>query len=135
MSLDEIRAASAVPGIQTEVFAQGALCFSVSGRCMMSSWVGGRSGNRGTCTSTCRVPWSVDGIAAGTPLSMKDLALIHRLDDLRAAGVAALKIEGRMKTADWVSQAVGLYRRALAGENLATLQAEIEALGAYTGRQ
>ena len=135
LSLGEIRDASAVPGVQTEVFVQGALCFSVSGRCMMSSWGGGRSGNRGTCTSTCRVPWSVNGSAAGTPMSMKDLALIHRLDELRTAGVAALKIEGRMKTADWVSQAVGLYRRALAGEDVAELAAKVEELGAYTGRQ
>ncbi len=68
-------------------------------------------------------------------MSMKDLSLIHRLDDLRAAGVAALKIEGRMKTADWVSQAVGLYRRALAGEEVTELAAQVDELGAYTGRQ
>ena len=71
----------------------------------------------------------------GTPLSMKDLSLVQRLDELRAAGVAALKIEGRMKTADWVSQAVGLYRRALAGADVEQLAAQAEALGAYTGRQ
>ncbi len=59
MTLAEIAAASAVPGVQTEVFVQGALCFSVSGRCLLSSWVGGRSGNRGTCTSPCRVPWTL----------------------------------------------------------------------------
>jgi putative protease len=135
LSLAEIRDASAVAGIETEVFVQGALCFSVSGRCMLSSWVGGRSGNRGTCTSTCRVPWMVEGGPVGTPLSMKDLSLVQRLDELRAAGVAALKIEGRMKTADWVSQAVGLYRRALAGADVEQLAAQAEALGAYTGRQ
>ena len=56
MTLAEIAAASAVPGVETEVFVQGALCFSVSGRCLLSSWAGGRSGNRGTCTSPCRVP-------------------------------------------------------------------------------
>lgn len=134
LSLSEIKEASAVSGIETEVFVQGALCFSVSGRCLMSSWVGGRSGNRGTCTSPCRVPWSVDGEAAGTPMSMKDLALIQRLDELRTAGVKALKIEGRMKTADWVSQAVRLYRRALSGENVTELAARVEQLGAYTGR-
>jgi putative protease len=58
LTLREIAAASAVPGIETEVFVQGAMCFSVSGRCLLSSWVGGRSGNRGACTSPCRVPWS-----------------------------------------------------------------------------
>jgi len=135
LSLAEVRDASAVAGIETEVFVQGALCFSVSGRCMLSSWVGGRSGNRGTCTSTCRVPWSVAGGDLSTPLSMKDLSLVQRLDELSAAGVAALKIEGRMKTSDWVSQAVGLYRRALAGEGVEQLAAQAEELGAYTGRE
>jgi putative protease len=134
MSLDEIAAASSVPDVETEVFVQGALCCCVSGRCLMSSWVGGRSGNRGTCTSPCRVPWTVDGTPAGTPLSMRDLMTVHRMDDLRRAGVTALKIEGRMKTADWVSQAVSLYRRALQGGDQADLLKQADALGDYTGR-
>jgi len=134
MSLAEIAAASSVPGVQTEVFVQGALCFSVSGRCLLSSWIGGRSGNRGACTSPCRVPWSVAGQARGTPLSMHDLATVHRLAELRQTGVAAMKIEGRLKTAAWVRQAVSLYRRALAGEDVDQLLREVEQLGAYTGR-
>jgi collagenase-like PrtC family protease len=134
MTLDEIAAASAVPGVKTEVFVQGALCFSVSGRCLLSSWVGGRSGNRGACTSPCRVPWSAAELPAGTPLSMKDLSLVHRLPDLRRAGVAALKIEGRLKNAAWVSRAVNLYKRALAGEKELKLLEEAGQLGAYTGR-
>jgi len=134
MSLGEIAAAAAVPGVQTEVFVQGALCFSISGRCLLSSWIGGRSGNRGMCTSPCRVPWSVAGQAQGTPLSMRDLAALERLTQLRQAGVIALKIEGRLKTASWVRQAVSLYRRALAGEPLEPLLQEVEQLGAYTGR-
>jgi collagenase-like PrtC family protease len=134
LSLAEIAACSAVPGVQTEVFVQGALCFSISGRCLLSSWVGGRSGNRGTCTSPCRVPWQVEGQEAGTPFSMRDLAAIHRLEDLRRAGVAALKIEGRLKNAAWVGRAVGLYRRALRGENPEDLLRQAEDLGAYTGR-
>lgn len=134
MTLDEIAAASRVPNVRTEVFVQGALCFCVSGRCLLSSWAGGRSGNRGVCTSPCRVPWTVDQQPAGTPLSMRDLSTAHRLADLCAAGVAALKIEGRLKTADWVSQAVGLYRRALAGETVPGLEAAAP-LSSYTGRQ
>jgi len=136
MSLDEISAASAVEGVETEVFVQGALCFSVSGTCLLSSWVGGRSGNRGACTSPCRVPWTVDGQPAGTPLSMRDLAAVHRLAELKQAGVAGMKIEGRLKNAAWVRQAVGIYRRALAGESIdpdALLQ-QAEQLGGYTGR-
>lgn len=136
MSLAEIAAASAVEGVETEVFVQGALCFSVSGRCLLSSWVGGRSGNRGACTSPCRVPWTIEGQAAGTPLSMLDLAAAHRLDDLRRAGVTGLKIEGRLKSAEWVRRAVGLYRRALDGEAIdpEALLGEAAELGAYTGR-
>jgi collagenase-like PrtC family protease len=135
MTLDEIAAASAVAGIQTEVFVQGALCFCISGRCLLSSWAGGRSGNRGTCTSPCRVPWTVGGCPVGTPLSMRDLSTVHRLADLRRCGVAALKIEGRLKSAAWVAQAVTLYRRALAGEDPADLQQRAELLGSYAGRQ
>ena len=147
MTLGEIAAASKVPGVKTEVFVQGALCFSVSGRCLLSSWAGGRSGNRGTCTSPCRVPWSiragqfiaqcnVNEEPADTPLSMKDLSLIDRLPELRRAGVAAIKIEGRLKNAAWVSRAVSLYKRALAGEEVdkEKLLEEAEQLGAYTGR-
>jgi len=135
MTLAEIQAASAVPGIETEVFAQGALCFCVSGRCFMSSWVGGRSGNRGACTSPCRVPWTIDGERAGTPLSMHDLATVERTEELFQAGVKALKIEGRMKNAAWVREAVGVYRGAIDGEDLDALRDRIDRLGDYTGRQ
>ncbi|HEY3446240.1 MAG TPA: peptidase U32 family protein, partial [Myxococcales bacterium] len=115
LSLSEIAAASQVEGVETEVFALGALCFSVSGRCLLSSWVGGRSGNRGQCTSPCRVAWTLDGKPGGTPLSPHDVSLAHRVGDLRAAGVRALKIEGRMKNPSWVRSAVGLLRKAIDG--------------------
>lgn len=134
MTLAEIAAASSVGNVQTEVFAQGALCFSISGRCLLSSWGGGRSGNRGVCTSPCRVPWNRDGVPAGTPWSMRDLATIDRLDELRKAGVHALKIEGRLKNAAWVHQAVQLYRQALQGQDPKSLAEQVAALGAYTGR-
>jgi putative protease len=138
LTLKEIAAASAAgadePRVETEVFVQGALCFCVSGRCLLSSWVGGRSGNRGSCTSPCRAPWTVDSDAAGTPLSMHDLAAVHRLDELGDAGVTALKIEGRLKTAAWVGRAVSLYRRALDGDPSPGRLGEASMLGAYTGR-
>ncbi len=157
LTLKEIAAASGA-GVRTEVFAQGALCFCVSGRCLLSSWAGGRSGNRGTCTSPCRVPWNVSGGMGGmptparrgpglpeqadsagvgmalTPLSMRDLCTVDRLGELKDAGVAALKIEGRLKSAAWVSDAAGLYRRALNGEDVAKLSREIKELGDYGGR-
>ena len=146
LTLAEIAAASKVPGVQTEVFVQGALCFSVSGRCLLSSWTGGRSGNRGACTSPCRVPWTIGQRPAGTPLSMHDLSAIHRIADLQKAGVTGLKIEGRLKNADWVRQAVQLYRQAIAlsdcsGQTESDQQVSKEELlrraaelGAYTGR-
>ncbi|MEK7413232.1 MAG: peptidase U32 family protein, partial [Planctomycetota bacterium] len=134
MSLAEI-APCVGQGPEIEVFAQGALCFSLSGRCTMTSWVGGRSGSRGTCTSICRVNWSCNGGDHARPLDMKDNSAVRVLPQLIQLGVASLKIEGRLKTADWVTHAVTLYRRGTAG--LATadeLWAEAEKLGAYSGR-
>lgn len=134
MTREEIRAAAGIPGIETEVFVQGAMCFCCSGRCLLSSWVGGRSGNRGTCASPCRVAWkTADTIAH--PMSMHDLCLLERLGELREMGVASLKIEGRLKSASWVHRAVSLYRKALDGtENLDDLREEATDLGNYTGR-
>lgn len=134
LSLAEI-GPCAQQGPEIEVFAQGALCFAVSGHCSMTSWIGGRSGNRGTCTSICRVNWSCNGGAHARPLDMKDSSAVRVLPELAALGVASLKIEGRLKTADWVTRAVGLYRRGVSGKaSKAELWAEAEQLGAYAGR-
>lgn len=135
LSLSEISAICSQSPIGVEVFGQGALCFSVSGRCLMSSWVGGRSGNRGLCASPCRVPWRIDGKPAGTPLSMHDLCVLDHVQRLREMGVASLKIEGRLKSAEWVAQAVAIYRRALAGDPIDILRREAERLTDYTGRE
>lgn len=115
LTLAEIAAASRVEGIETEVFVHGALCLAVSGRCLLSSWVGGRSGNRGQCTGPCRVPWTLDGRPAGMALSPHDLSLASRVAELRAAGVRSLKIEGRMKNPSWVRSAVRLLRKGIDG--------------------
>ena len=114
LSLREITQIARNCGLEIEVFAQGALCYSISGRCLMSSWGGGRSGNRGLCASPCRVPWAVDGETVGTAMSMRDLVTVDRLAELTAAGVDAVKIEGRLKKPEWVREAVALYRSALA---------------------
>jgi len=135
MSLAEISVSAKIPRIETEVFAQGALCFSVSGRCMMSSWVGGRSGNRGTCASPCRAPWTIAGQPAGNPLSMHDLCTLEHLAAMEQAGVTALKIEGRLKNARWVESAVSLYRGAISGEPIDRLAKQAASLADYTGRQ
>ncbi|MBR4222617.1 MAG: U32 family peptidase [Victivallales bacterium] len=135
LSFDEIRAAAAIDGIETEVFVQGALCFCCSGRCLLSSWGGGRSGNRGACTSPCRVPWTnADGVEA-RPMSMRDLSLTDWVEALADAGVDSLKIEGRLKSASWVSKAVALYRQVL--DHTAPpeeIRQNALTLGDYTGR-
>ncbi|KQC05767.1 MAG: hypothetical protein APR53_06510 [Methanoculleus sp. SDB] len=117
--------------IGIEIFVHGALCYCYSGQCLFSSLVGGRSGNRGTCAQPCRKPYSlVAGLtdAAGRPenvqnirlsdpylLSTRDLALYPYLARIVRAPVASLKIEGRMKSPEYVAVVVDVYRRALDG--------------------
>lgn len=137
MSKDEITAAAAVEGIETEVFVQGAMCLCVSGKCLLSSFGGGRSGNRGSCTSPCRVKWRVTTLSNEVvdfdyALSLRDLSLVEKIPELQSAGVDSLKIEGRLKNAAWVSQAVRLYRSAIDG--VIHKQADALPLGDYAGR-
>jgi putative protease len=107
-------------GIEVESFVHGALCISYSGQCLLSSLIGGRSANRGLCAQPCRMAYSLVGqdgsdLAAGGdyPLSPRDLAGIGVLPQLVESGVAALKIEGRMKSPEYVALVTGVYRRAL----------------------
>lgn len=90
---------------ETEVFLHGALCVCHSGQCLMSSLVGGRSGNRGECAQPCRLPYG-----KGYPLSLKDLSLASHIKSLIESGVASLKIEGRMKSAEYVYRVTKIYR-------------------------
>lgn len=102
---------------EIEVFVHGAICMCYSGQCLMSSVIGGRSGNRGRCAQPCRLPYELvkDGAveAKGALLSPKDMALIDELQRLRDIGVYSLKIEGRLKSAEYVSAVVGIYRKYL----------------------
>ncbi len=93
---------------EIEVFLHGALCVSHSGQCLFSSVVGGRSGNRGECAQPCRLPYG-----KGYPLSLRDLSLAHHIPDLIKSGVASLKIEGRMKSPEYVYTVVSIYRKLL----------------------
>jgi putative protease len=120
LSLEEIRTiALAAPGIELESFVHGALCVSYSGRCYLSHALGGRSANRGECAQPCRKPYQVrDGSGAVLlenchALCLKDLNLSAQLEGLIAAGVTSFKIEGRLKDAAYVKNAVLCYRRAL----------------------
>lgn len=94
--------------IPIEVFVHGALCVSASGQCLMSSMIGGRSGNRGECAQPCRMPYN-----GRYPLSLKDNCLAAHITELIEMGVASLKLEGRMKSPDYVSAVVSVYRRLL----------------------
>lgn len=117
-SIDTIRAIRKLTDVELEVFVHGAICVSYSGNCLFSSLVGGRSGNRGECAQLCRLPYTLlkDGIAVSDEaylMSPKDLMTIERLADLAALGIAAYKIEGRMRKPEYVAQTVSSYRRAL----------------------
>ncbi len=102
---------------EIEVFVHGAICMCYSGQCLMSSILGGRSGNRGRCAQPCRLPYELieNGKKAesGYLLSPKDMALVNELETLKKIGVSSLKIEGRLKRPEYVSAVVGVYRKYL----------------------
>ena len=110
-SLDTIRQV-AQTGIETEVFVHGAQCVCVSGQCRYSGLIGGRSGNRGRCAQPCRLPYEWQGQTAAW-LSPRDLCLRDHLHELAQAGVASLKIEGRLKRPEYVAVVTRAYRQAL----------------------
>ena len=111
LSLPEVEHITKHCGIETECFIHGALCMSVSGQCYMSAFLGGRSGNRGSCAGPCRLPFEANALPEGKPgrlhhLSLKDNSAIDKLDKLQAIGVASAKIEGRLRTPEYVAAAV-----------------------------
>ncbi len=101
--------------IETEIFVHGALCMSVSGQCYMSAMMGSRSANRGCCGQACRLPFSAVGSKEKCALSLKDLSLLPRSDELKELGIDSLKIEGRMKRPEYVASAVNELSGALDG--------------------
>ena len=110
-TMEDIRAAVAT-GIEIEVFAHGALCVSVSGQCALSASLGERSGNRGRCAQPCRLPYRYRGEEQAW-LSPADLCALPLLGELSRAGVASLKLEGRLKRPEYVYIVTDVYRRAL----------------------
>lgn len=100
-------------GVEIEAFAHGALCVAVSGQCLFSSMIGGRSGNRGRCAQPCRLPYRLDDGTSGYLLSTRDLMLIDRIPEMRDAGVYSFKLEGRMKRPEYVGVVTRAYREAL----------------------
>ena len=116
LPLTEIEYISKNAPIETEVFVHGALCMCYSGQCYMSSVIGQRSGNRGLCAQPCRLQYSFFGEATDYHLSLKDLSLAGHLRELKDAGVACLKIEGRMKREEYTAVCTSIYATALKEE-------------------
>ena len=123
LSIREISEISKKTDIELEIFVHGALCVSYSGQCLMSSLIGGRSGNRGTCAQPCRMKYTIvdtvsnkslnKGFDEKHILSLKDLNAIDDLEEIIDAGVVSLKIEGRMKKPEYVATIIGQYRKKL----------------------
>lgn len=120
LSLEEIRRMHEASPIEIESFIHGALCYSYSGQCLMSSILGGRSGNRGRCAQPCRLPYETalcgkryDGKKDLCPLSLKDISTIEILPQILDAGVTSLKIEGRMKQPGYTAGVTSVYRKYL----------------------
>ena len=114
LDLSEIADMKQQTGVEIETFVHGALCYCYSGQCLMSSMIGGRSGNRGRCAQPCRLPWTFHSDSrekSGYLLSPKDLCSLQLLPDLINAGVDSLKIEGRMKKPEYAALTAYLYRK------------------------
>ncbi len=111
LSLDEIKQIQTESGLDVEVFIHGAMCYGYSGQCLFSSFLGGRSGNRGRCAGPCRLPYDTKWKKDYYPLSLKDLCTIDILDELLDAGISSFKIEGRMKNPYYVAGVTAVYRK------------------------
>ena len=120
--------------IESEVFVHGALCVCHSGQCLFSSIVGGRSGNRGECAQPCRLPFkNKNGKGESYPLSLKDLSLASHITELCEMGVSSFKIEGRMKSPEYVRDVTARWR-ALLDANTNASKADMEYFASVFGR-
>jgi putative protease len=115
LSLKELKAMYDATGLEIEAFVHGALCVCYSGQCLMSSFLGGRSGNRGRCAQPCRLPYQIANIDQPGPylLSPRDFCLIDAIPEMDEAGVYSYKIEGRMKSEEYAATVVSVYREAM----------------------
>ena len=111
LSLKEIRDMKKQTGLEMECFVHGALCYCYSGQCLLSSMIGGRSGNRGQCAQPCRLPYQTEGKKPADLMSLKDLCTIDILPEMIDAGIDSFKIEGRMKQPEYVYTVVKMYRK------------------------
>ena len=114
LSIDEIRKIKEETSVELEAFVHGALCMSASGMCYLSAMLGERSGNRGLCAQPCRLPFTCNG--SNYALSLKDMSHIAYYDAYRGIGIDSLKIEGRLKSPEYVAATVDALRRVRDGE-------------------
>ena len=126
LPLEDIQSIAKRCGVEIEVFVHGALCYSLSGLCLFSAMEKDRSGNRGRCAYCCRLAYTDAAGNKALPFSMRDLRLDEHLAALRAAGVASLKIEGRMKSALYVASVTKRYREILDGVTPTVTRADLE---------
>jgi len=145
LTIEEIKRIIENTKVEAEIFIHGALCMSYSGQCLISSLIGGRSGNRGRCAQPCRKKYSLYNFTTGKTefenqnkhlLSTRDLNTYNRLEELFKSGVTSLKIEGRMKKAEYVAIVVKHYREALdniieEGKGIKSKEAEYELKSAF----
>ncbi len=140
LPLTEVKHITQTVGVETEVFIHGALCYSYSGQCLMSSLIGGRSGNRGRCAQPCRLQYSLSCDAhKRNYLNLKDICTLSDVKALSESGAASLKIEGRLKSAAYVAGVTAAYRRALdyyqaTGEEYRPAPEELEELALLFNR-
>ncbi len=118
LSIQELDEIHRNTSLEIEAFIHGALCYSYSGQCLLSSIIGGRSGNRGRCAQPCRLPYGTDKNKQDYLLSLKDLCTIDAIPELVKAGVVSFKIEGRMKRPEYAAGVVEIYRKALDGKKI-----------------
>ena len=111
LSLEEIRDMKDATGLEIECFIHGAMCYAYSGQCLFSSILGGRSGNRGRCAGPCRLPYTDEKGNTLYPLSLKDMYTLSILPRLIDAGIDSFKIEGRMKSPEYVAGVTAVYRK------------------------
>lgn len=115
LGLEEIRDIKSKTGLEVETFIHGAMCYCYSGKCLFSSMLGGRSGNRGRCAQPCRLPYQIDTAKERTgecfPLSLKDMCTLQHIPKLIEAGIDSFKIEGRMKKPEYVAGVTAIYRK------------------------
>lgn len=118
--------------MRLEMFVHGALCMCVSGQCYLSAMLGGRSGNRGLCAQPCRLAFSSEN-GTGHDLSLKDLSLADRADELNELGIDSLKIEGRMKRPEYVAAAVTAVKDSLDGKKDSDISSALQAVFSRSG--